>query len=76
MLKRKKVSGKEGKDGDGITVFKQGKWEHWKQVKGQLIHEFANVTGYNINTPKSMAFYTPVMNFQEKKLSKESHLPL
>ena len=41
-----------------------------------LINEFGKVTGYKINTQKSVAFYTLTMKDQKEKLRKQSHLPL
>ena len=42
----------------------------------EVIYEFTKVTGYNTNTQKSVAFYTPIMNYQKGKLRKQSHLHL
>ena len=42
----------------------------------EVINEFGKVTGYKINTQKSVAFYTRTMKDQKEKLRKQSHLPL
>ena len=41
----------------------------------EVINEFGKVTGYKINTQKSVAFYTLTMKDQKEKLRKQSHLP-
>ena len=40
----------------------------------ELINEFSKVSGYKINTQKSVAF--PTMKDQKEKLKKQSHSPL
>ena len=42
----------------------------------ELIHKFGKVTGYKINTQKSLHFYMLTMKDQKEKLGKQSHLPL
>ena len=42
----------------------------------EVIYEFTKVTGYNTNTQKSVAFYTPIMNYQKGILRKQSHSQL
>ena len=41
-----------------------------------LISEFSKVTGYKINSQKSLAFYTLTMKNQKEKLRNQFHLPL
>jgi len=41
----------------------------------ELIHEFVIVTGYKINTQKTMAFLYTNNEEQKEKLGKQSHLP-
>ena len=41
-----------------------------------LISEFSKVTGYKINTQKSLAFYILTMKNQKEKLRNQSHSPL
>ena len=42
----------------------------------ELISEFSKVTGYNINTQKSLAFHILIMKNQKEKLRNQSHSPL
>ena len=42
----------------------------------QLISEFSKVTGYKVNTYKSLAFLYTKMETQKGKLRNQSHLPL
>ena len=40
----------------------------------ELKNEFSKVSGYKINTYKSVSLYTPTANYQKEKLKKQSHL--
>ena len=42
----------------------------------ELISEFSKVTGYEVNSQKSLAFLYSKMKNQKEKLRKQSHLPL
>ena len=42
----------------------------------ELINEFSKVAGYKINIQKSVAFYTPIMNYEKEKLRKQYRLLL
>ena len=42
----------------------------------ELINEYSKVTGYKINTQKSLYSYTLTMRKQKEKLRKEFHSPL
>ena len=42
----------------------------------ELINEYSKVTGYKINTQKSLYSYTLTMRKQKEKLRKQSHSPL
>ena len=42
----------------------------------EVINEFSKVVGYKVNIQKSVAFLALKMNYQKKKLRKQSHLQL
>ena len=42
----------------------------------ELSNEYSKVSGYKINTQKSIAFLTLTMSKQKEKLKKQSHSPL
>ena len=42
----------------------------------ELINEYSKVSGYKINTQKSLATYTLTMGKQKDKLKKQFHSPL
>ena len=42
----------------------------------ELINEYSQVTGYNINTQNPLHSYTLTMRTQKEKLSKQFHSPL
>ena len=42
----------------------------------ELINEFGNVAGCEVNTEKFIAFYRLTVKYPRKKLRKQSHVPL
>ena len=61
--------------GDIILVIENPEDATWKLL--ELIDEFGKVSEYKINTQKSTAFlYTNCERSEEKKIGKQSHLPL
>ena len=42
----------------------------------ELINEYSKVAGYEINTQKSLAFYTLTLRKHKEKLRKQFHSPL
>ena len=60
---------------DGMILYIENLKDSTRKLL-ELINEYSKVSGYKINTQKSLATYTLTMGKQKDKLKKQFHSPL
>ena len=60
---------------DGMILYIENTKDSTRKLV-ELINEYSKVSGYKINTQKSLHSYTLIMRKKKKKLRKQFHSPL